>query len=419
MADTVRIQMMTDFVVYINENQAEYIADKSRKGAALVQYLIVNKNKPVSNRQLLAEFWPDETVANPENALKTLISRVRTLFNSLSPGLGGCIVAGRGTYSWKCLPGMEVDLYEIEDILDAFSRKTDLEEAGRLCARLQALYTGDLLQACEMNEWAVAKAVDLHNRYLAAVIKYVDMLRAQGDDAAIIRVCREGLDVDRFNDQLHIELMRALVNQGRDNEALVQYEEATYLCYHYLNAEPSPELKEFYNHIMAAKRDIEFSLESLLKTLRAFEGEKGAMVCDYTVFRDIFNIHMRNASRMGVAIYLGIMMVCKRDGNPMETMKQSATIRGLTDILRGHLRRGDIITQVSPTIVAVLLPMVNYKTGDLVMERIKGLFYKEYPNSDILFDYRISPVVEKQGTVAIGGPDKPAGGGPADRKQGM
>ncbi len=407
MADSIRIQMMTDFVIYINESRAEYIADKTRKGAALVQYLIVNKNKPVSNRQLLSVFWPDERVANPENALKTLISRVRTLLNSLSPGLGGCVVAGRGTYCWKSLPGMEVDLYEIEDILDAFSQNTDPEEARRLCAHLQALYTGDLLQACEMNEWAVAKAVDLHNRYLAAVLGYVSMLRSRGDDAAIIRVCREALDVDRFNDQLHIELMRALVNQGRENEALVQYEEATYLCYHYLNAEPSPELKEFYSHIMAAKRDIQFSLESLLKTLRAFEGEKGAMVCDYTVFRDIFNIHMRNAARMGVTIYLGIMMVCRRDGNAMETMKQSATIRGLTEILRANLRRGDIITQVSPTIVAVLLPMVNYKTGDLVMERIKGLFYREYPNSDIMFDYRIQPVEEKQGKVEIRQEDQP------------
>lgn len=413
MADTIRIQMMTDFVIYINESQAEYIAAKSRKGAALLEYLIVNKNKPVSNRQLLSVFWSDEAVNNPENALKTLISRVRVLLNSLSPGLGACIVAGRGAYSWECPPGMEVDLYEIEDIFDNLSRNPAPEEARSLCSRLLSLYTGDLLQACEMNEWAVARAVDLHDRYIEAVLKYVALLRAQNDDAAIVRVCREALDVDRFDDQLHIELMRALVNQGRDNEALVQYEEATYLCYHYLNTEPSPELKEFYNQIMSAKRNIEFSLESLLKTLRTFEGEKGALLCDYAVFRDIFNIHMRNASRMGVTIYLGIIMVSKPDGAAMEHLKQGATIRGLIDILRSHLRRGDIITQMSPTIVAVLLPMVNYKTGDLVMERIKGLFYREYPNSDILFDYRISPVVEKQGTVAIGLPEKPVDGAPA------
>ena len=80
----------------------------------------------------------------------------------------------------------------------------------------------------------------------------------------------------------------------------------------------------------------------------------------------------------------------------------------LTEILRGNLRKGDTITRFNTTIMALLLPTVNYATGRMVMERIKRLFYKKFPNSNMVFNYRIGPLgnepspegfVEKRGTT--------------------
>ena len=98
MSETIRIQMMDEFVIYLNERQADHMVNKSKKGLALIEYLIANRGEPVSNRRLLSTFWNDENVTNPENALKTLISRVRTLLSQISPELGNCIVADRGAY---------------------------------------------------------------------------------------------------------------------------------------------------------------------------------------------------------------------------------------------------------------------------------------------------------------------------------
>ena len=102
MADTVRIQMMSSFMIYINEQQADQLVNRSRKGAALLQYLILNRGRPVQNNRLLDALWNDETSANPENALKTLVSRMRTLLNQLSPGLGQCIAADRARIISSC-----------------------------------------------------------------------------------------------------------------------------------------------------------------------------------------------------------------------------------------------------------------------------------------------------------------------------
>ena len=41
---------------------------------------------------------------------------------------------------------------------------------------------------------------------------------------------------------------------------------------------------------------------------------------------------------------------------------------------------------------AMLLPTVNYETGNMVMERLEQMFYREYPARNITFHARISPM---------------------------
>lgn len=106
MKDTIRIQMMHTFMVYINERRADGLANKSKKGVSLIQYLILNRGAPVPNVQLLETLWTDEDSANPESALKTLVSRTRALLNQVSPRLGESIVSDRGAYHWALQPGM-------------------------------------------------------------------------------------------------------------------------------------------------------------------------------------------------------------------------------------------------------------------------------------------------------------------------
>ena len=98
MADTIRIQMMDHFLIFIDEKKTDHLAAKSKKGAALVQYLILNEGEPVPNQKLLTSLWDEEKSTNPENALKTLVSRLRVLLNQIDPILGSCVVSDRGAY---------------------------------------------------------------------------------------------------------------------------------------------------------------------------------------------------------------------------------------------------------------------------------------------------------------------------------
>lgn len=391
--DTIRIQLMDNFTVYINEQKEEHLAKKSRKGVSLMQYLMLNHGQPVPNYRLLATLWTDEGSTNPENALKTLVSRLRAILNQISPDFGNCIVADRGAYHWENLPGMTVDFFRIEAIFDELAGMRDESpERIALYEELLALYKGDLLQNAEQNEWALAQATSLHNKYMSAVYSYIELLKAADNHQDIVRVCRMALNVDNFDDRLHMELMTALINTNRTNEALVQYKHVTHLNYRYLGVQPSEDMQEFYKQIVRAGKTLEFSLEAIRNELRESGEQRGAFVCEYAVFKEIYNLQMRNLERLGSTMFLGVIMVGNPDDPTMDSIKQDNIMNGTLEILKNNLRKGDTITHFSPTIFALLLPTVNYTTGNMVMERVKQLFYKKYPNSNIPFNYRIGPL---------------------------
>ena len=371
MKDAIRIQMMENFTIFVNERAAEHTFSRSRKGLALVQYLIVYQGQVVPRQRLLDELWADDQGVNPENALKTLISRMRTMLNGVSDGLGDCIRAERGGYRWVCPPEMKIDLYEIEDIFAILDRrKDDNKQLPQLCSRLMELYTGDLLRNNTQVEWALTRAVSLHNRYIAAVNRYVDYLKSQKNYDEIVEVCRRAIDVDPFDDHLHMELMTGLIETKRTSE--------------------------FYKKIVHAGRDIEFSLEAITEELSRSNNGDGAYVCEYSVFKELFNLQMRNLERLGSTIFLGVVMVETGDAEVMDSILQDNIMTSLRDILQENLRRGDTITRFSPTIFALLLPTVNYNTGNMVMERVKRLFYQAHPNSNITYHYLLGPLGGKK-----------------------
>ena len=387
MGDVIRIQMMGNFLIYINEQRVENPVSKSRKGTALVEYLVLHRGKPVPNQQLLRALWPEHSVTNPENALKTLVSRMRTLLNQMSQGLGSCIVSDRGAYHWQSLPEMHIDAMELMDLYDAIEAERDPDKLRTMYERVLELYTGDLFQTGDL-EGDSGFAQQLHAQYLTAVYGYIELLRKAEDYNEIIAVCRTALEVDSFDDRLHIELMKAMVSLNRTSDALVQYKHATNLTYRYLGAPPSPEMMAFYQEMNRARQSLKYNLDAIRRELHNSSMERGAFVCDYEMFKAIYNLEMRNLERLGTTMFLGIIMVGEDDdGN--DSIRQDNIMNGLIEILRDNLRKGDIITHFSPSVIALLLPTVNYKTGSMVMERIRQLFYRRYPNSDIPFHSRL------------------------------
>lgn len=390
----IHIELLGDFGVYVNRGKVTDQICKSRKGTALIQYLMLNKDEPVPNTKLFEVLWPEEESSNPENALKTLVSRMRVILNGVAPGFGESIASTRGAYQWKMQPGMTVDYYEIVGLIKKLMPTENLDaQSGEEYRRLALLYKGDLLQGHNAQcEWAVPRAVLLHGQYLKAIYHYIDLLKKVENFEEIVNVTRVALDIDAFDERLHLELLNALTKTDRNNEALQQYKHITNLHYRYLGVQPPAAIQDFYKQIMQARSDLEFNMEAIRTELLENNRMRGAFICEYTVFKEIYNLQIRNLERLGVPMFLALIMINSVDGTPLPPLKLDEIMQNLLEILRTNLRKGDAITHYLPAQCALLLPTVNYETGSMAIERIKRVFYQKYPNSNIIFNYRIGPL---------------------------
>lgn len=385
------IRMMNFFTIEADGVNHEELMAKSRKGVSLIQYLVLERGRPVSSQRLIRELWSDRRSDSPENALKTMVSRTRAALNAISPDLGSCIVSGQGTYRWQSRPNVRVDVLEIIDLINTLRHEPPCSGHRKTTEKLMGLYrgdlylTGDLLNGYSTSNW-------LHNEYLSAVYRYIELLKATEEYTKICDVCRRAMQIDDLDEQLHIELMQAMVNLNRTDEAAAEYRALAKQSREVLDAEPSEELQDYYESLAEAGKTIRFNLDIIRNELIEKEGgTKGPFFCTYEVFKEVYNIYMRNLERLGSSMFLAVIMLGEA-GDKGNAVRRESCMAGLQEILKTNMRKGDIITRFSDNIFAMLLPTVNYSTGNMVMERIEDLYYQEYAALAIKFFARISPL---------------------------
>ena len=122
----------------------------------------------------------------------------------------------------------------------------------------------------------------------------------------------------------------------------------------------------------------------------------GAFVCDYAIFKDVYQLHMRSLSRLGATMFVALITLSHVGSEPEDKLMSDKLMRLLQNALQTNLRRGDTISRYSPTQYVVLLPSVNYATGRIPLGRVKKAFYKMYSNPSFVLSYRLAPVTPDQ-----------------------
>ena len=379
----------------VNGEPVEEIVAKSKKGLSLLVHLVVLYPSVVPNEQLIEQVWNEKEGVNPESALKTLVSRLRSSLNQIADGLGNCIGASRGGYYFQPGEGIWVDLMEFRELVSVLKDCPQLnDDYRRKFRRLQSLYIGELLKNQLQSEMLLAAGVLCHDQYMETVCRMVRLLRENGEHEKVVEHCRFALEKDPFNEQLHLELMQALVKLNRTNEATTQYKHVTNLHSQYLEQQPPKSIQNFYNQIMQSNDSLEMDLDGVRKELNQYGETHGAFECSYSVFREVYNLQMRNLKRLNASMYIAMIMITGADGRPLQPFRLEEVMRGLGEVLCSHLRRGDTVSRFSSNQYCLLLPTVNDDTGHMVMERIKRHFYQRFSSSDIMFAYRISLMSE-------------------------
>lgn len=109
----IEVRLLGGCIIRHGEELIETLPQRSKKGTALMTYLIMHRGQPMPAPRLIRELWNRRQNVNPENALKTMVSRLRAMLGEISPTLSACVASGQGAYWWENQPGVFVDVLEV------------------------------------------------------------------------------------------------------------------------------------------------------------------------------------------------------------------------------------------------------------------------------------------------------------------
>ena len=168
MNDTpLKVWMLGEFSISMGEARIDDSGNRSRKVWLLLAYMIYNRNRPVSQEELISLLWGEDTGStNPVNALKTMLHRVRTMLNQLDPTAGHSLIVRRGgSYAWNTDFDVDLDVERFDETGIVMTTS-----AGTLVVTGEGLHIGKL--SLEGGELHVEGRID--------AISYEDAPQSQG-----------------------------------------------------------------------------------------------------------------------------------------------------------------------------------------------------------------------------------------------
>lgn len=393
MNDTpLQIQMLGEFSMKSGSGQLDDGSNRSRKVWLLLAYMIYNRRRPLPQEELAGLLWSDDaSSANPANALKTILHRVRATLNQLEPGAGHTLIVRReGSYAWNTEVPILLDVEQFDQLLGQISADND----APLPLLLQALelYQGDFLSRLSSNPWVVPIATYYHNAYTQILLKALPALEQQKQWAQSARLCRGALGVEPYNETIYQHLMRSLMEQGDQKGAARVYEEMSELLFSNFGVMPADESRSLYRQALRTVNDRTIPIGLVQEQLREQDSLPGALLCDYDFFKVLYHAEARALVRSGDAVHIGLLTLTDESGQDLPKRSLERAMENLQAQIRTNLRRGDIAAQCSVSQYILMLPHANYENSCMVCQRICKAFARQYPHSPAKIRFSVHPL---------------------------
>lgn len=391
----IQIQMLGSFALSAGDVQIKDSDNRSKKIWLFLAYLIYNRGKSVDAQSYIDLLWDaDDSGANPTNALKAILHRVRATLDQLWPGAGHELVLHQGaTYRWNTEYPAVLDVDEFDRLCAQGESGAEEDEQLRCYLSAVELYGGEFLSRLSSSLWTAPLAAHYHQAYLQAALRALPLLRQRERYQDMELVCRRALIQCPYTEELYYHLIDALARLGKQREATIVYEDMAQLLMDEFGVVPSEEIRTLYGEMTSALNDHHLPADVILEQLREPEGRSGAMVCSYDIFCAIYRAVARSLIRSGDVVHLALFSVHHR--NREEDLARRSLERvmdNMEDVIRTTLRRGDVAARCSRSQFVVMLPQANYENSLKVCQRVQRAFQRRCPHSPAGIQFAVYPL---------------------------
>ncbi|HEY2437400.1 MAG TPA: BTAD domain-containing putative transcriptional regulator [Solirubrobacteraceae bacterium] len=218
------------------------------KQQAVLAILLVRPNEVVSQDRLVEELWSGRAPASAVTSLHAHVSRLRRAL-----GDDQRIVTTAGGYTLRVGPGeLDGDRFEglVAEGRTAISTAA-WEVAAEKLREALALWRGPPLSDFQYDSFAQAEISRLSELYVGALEQRVEAELALGHEMEAIGDLERLVREHPFRERLRGQLMLALYRTGRQADALAAYRSARAALVDELGIEPSAQLRELHEAILA------------------------------------------------------------------------------------------------------------------------------------------------------------------------
>src|SRR5438093_2245062 len=213
-----------------------------RLSRALLAYLLLHPNEPVSSDRLIDELWGANAPKTATASLQNYVSRLR---KALGPQSIELEPAG---YLLRVDPE-RFDLTRFERLVEEAQGAPAPQRADLLRAAL-SLWRGGPLEDLAFEEFAQEEIALLAERRLAAIEARIEADLELGRGAELVDELEALIAEHPLRERLRAQLMLALYRAGRQGDALAAYREARLALDVELGLEPSEELRVLERKIL-------------------------------------------------------------------------------------------------------------------------------------------------------------------------
>jgi len=395
---TVFVNTLGEFSITIDGKTVDDRNHQSKKAWILLEYLLTFRNREISPEELIELIWKDEDLSNPSGALKTLMFRARKLLTDLDYPPQMLILQQRGSYSWNRDLNTIVDADTFEALVNkGIGNEGTPEERLDACLQALDIYKGDFLPKSSYESWVIPVSTYYHSLYQKTAHTAIRFLMEAEDYIKVVDICQKATNIEPYDEDLHYHLIYAMFKGGQQQAALEHYNHTIDMLYSEFAITPSEHLKSLYKIIRDTKHGVVTDLSVLQAALMEETRKSGAFFCEYSVFKDIYQLESRSIERTGDSIYLCLLTLSDLKGNLLSQPFLNKGMDLLRDSIRSSLRRGDVFCRYSVSQFMLLLPTATYENGEMVLKRITQNFHRTYTRRDMIVNYSLQAVTPAPG----------------------
>jgi DNA-binding SARP family transcriptional activator len=229
----------------------------ARKERALLAILLLHANEVVSADRLVEDLWAGGPPATAAKGLHVHVSRLRGRLAAAAPGEERLLTEPSG-YRLHVAAG-ELDSAQFEGLLQRASgliAAGSSEQAVELLGEALGLWRGAAFSGFEYEQFAQVEIARLSELRVVAVEQRIAAELELGRAELLIGELEQLVREHPYRERFRGQLMLALYRTGRQAEALQAYRAARSLLVDELGIEPSAELRELHESVLAQDESI-------------------------------------------------------------------------------------------------------------------------------------------------------------------